>query len=65
MKDKDYAVNLRPRREDSGMSQAELARLSGVAQSRISQYENQNIPPSIPTLKALAGALGVNWYELL
>ena len=53
-------------REDKGLSQAALAKLSGVAQGYISQMEaGEKKNPGIETLKKIARALGVPVTELL
>lgn len=52
---------LREARTAAGLSQSELARKCGVAQSVISVYEAGRRQPSVPTLAALIAATG---YEL-
>ena len=42
----------------AGMTQKDLAEKSGVRQSNISRIENGSCVPTIPTLTALAQALG-------
>lgn len=49
---------LRAARERSQLSQSELARRAGVAQSVISAYESGRREPSLPTLRRLIGAAG-------
>jgi uncharacterized protein len=49
---------LRAARERAGLSQAELARRSGVAQSVVSAYEAGKRQPALPTLAKLIGATG-------
>jgi transcriptional regulator with XRE-family HTH domain len=46
-------------REKDGHSQASLARLSGITQSRISEFEAGAEPVRAGTAKKLADALGV------
>ena len=53
---------LRTARERSGLSQAELARRAGIAQSVISVYENGRRQPSVPTLVRLTRLTG---HELM
>jgi len=53
---------LRTARERSGLSQAELARRAGIAQSVISVYENGRRQPSVPTLARLTRLTG---HELM
>jgi transcriptional regulator with XRE-family HTH domain len=53
-------------RENKGLSQAALAKQSGVAQGYISQMEaGEKKNPGIETLKKIAKALGVPVTELL
>jgi transcriptional regulator with XRE-family HTH domain len=51
-------------REERGWSQLELARRSGVDNAVISVVEAGKRSPSLPTLKKLATALGVDLAEL-
>lgn len=55
---------IQKKRETAGLSQAELARRSGVKQSVISDIENGHTKsPRVETLMALAAALGFDWTE--
>ena len=45
-------------RIDAGMTQKDLAEKSGIRQSNISRIESGSCTPTIPTLIALAQALG-------
>ena len=54
----DAAALLRRARVDAGLSQNELARSAGVAQSVISAYENGRREPSLPQLERLVEATG-------
>ena len=57
---------LKRERRGEGLTQAELAGRSGVAQSTIAQIEGRARPNPHPrTLKKLAEALGVETRELL
>lgn len=47
------------------ITQAELAKRLGVTPQAISQYERGIKNPKPATLKKIAAALGVSWYELL
>jgi transcriptional regulator with XRE-family HTH domain len=47
------------------MSQTDLENRSGIPKARISRYENGHVIPSIPSLRQLAGALGVKLGSLL
>lgn len=49
---------LRTAREIAGLSQSELARRSGVAQSVVSAYEAGKRQPALPTLAKLIAATG-------
>jgi uncharacterized protein len=49
---------LRTAREDAGLSQSELARRSGIAQSVVSAYEAGKREPALPTLSKLIAATG-------
>jgi ribosome-binding protein aMBF1 (putative translation factor) len=58
--------NARVRERAAGLTQAELAERSTVAQSTIAQIEGGARPTPHPrTLKKLAKALGVETHELL
>ncbi|MER5660420.1 helix-turn-helix domain-containing protein [Streptomyces mirabilis] len=46
-------------REEAGLTQFQLAARSGVAQGKISQYENGHTCPSIMKAAALADVLGL------
>ena len=52
---RDQIINAR---EDANLTQKELASLSGLTQSNISNIENGNNRPTITTLKKIADALG-------
>ena len=55
-------------RKQAGLSQVELAELSHIRQSRISEFETGRIPTANMTLKTavtLAEALGVHAEDLL
>lgn len=62
---KSVARNLRQLREERGLSQSELARRSRVAKATLSGLELGHGNPTIETLWALAGALGVPFGDLL
>ena len=52
-------------REEIGISQAELARMSGVKQQNISKIESgENRTPGIETLNALAMAMSCSLADL-
>ncbi|HBR02294.1 helix-turn-helix domain-containing protein [Syntrophomonas curvata] len=59
-------MNLKGIREKRGLTQEQLADLSGVHQSVISAIERgQTLSPRLDTLKKLAGALGASVEELV
>lgn len=59
-------ILLREKREESRLSQAELARISGVKQQTISSIESdQHANPTIQTVIALAKALGCEVADLV
>ncbi len=60
----NFAGRLRELRMAKGMSQAELARVSGIGQGRISHLEDGQAP-TWPTLVALAEALGCTCQDFL
>ena len=59
------AVNLRALRAQAGLTLLELARVAKIGKSTLAQIESGNANPSIDTLFALAGALGVALTDLL
>jgi transcriptional regulator with XRE-family HTH domain len=52
-------------REDKGWSQNELQRVAGLPEGLVSRLERDIGNPSLETLSALAGALGVTVSELV
>lgn len=60
----DFAYNLRRYRKKKGLSQAELARLAGVAEVSIRKYEAGERFPKLETRLKLAKALDVSPYYL-
>jgi len=61
----EIAAMVRRRRTARGWSMRELAKQTGVSQPFISKLENGQLLPSLPTLYALASALGTNPSNLL
>ena len=60
-----FSEKLRKAREQAGLSQAELARRSGLSRAAISRYESgERSIVSYDTFHALAQALGVDTIEL-
>jgi transcriptional regulator with XRE-family HTH domain len=54
----DAAKTLREARKRAGLTQAELARLTGTSQGAISAYESGRKDPSVATLSRLLSATG-------
>ena len=54
-----FAANLRARRHELGMTQAELSRSAKIALSYVGRLEAATSSPGIDLLDRLAGALGV------
>ena len=52
-------------RQARGLSQVELARILGVTKQSVSNWENDNIQPSIDMLKRIAQTFGVSADYLL
>lgn len=50
-------------RGDRGLSVRKLAAIAGITASMLSQIENEQVNPSIQTLRSLAGALQVPLYD--
>ncbi|GMB79310.1 hypothetical protein NN6n1_00920 [Shinella zoogloeoides] len=60
-----FAVNLRKRRLERGLSQEELAHQANIDRTYVSLLERCEYSVSIDRLDALATVLGVAAYELL
>ena len=60
-----FAANLRARRHELGMTQAELSRSAKIALSYVGRLEAGTSSPGIDLLDRLAGALGVTPDVLL
>ncbi len=56
---------IRAARKNAGMTQAELAQKLGISYVGISQWENDLRNPKPDTLKRIAAALNIKWFELL
>ena len=56
---------IRALRQSRNMSQVELAELLGVTKQSVSNWENDNIQPSIEMLKKLAAVFAVSTDYLL
>lgn len=56
---------IRQARLSAGLTQKELGERAGIAEPTIGRYELGKLNPKPATLKKIAAALGVQWYELL
>lgn len=56
---------IRQKRKQAGLTQKELGERAGIAEPTIRKYESNRLNPKPATLKKIATALGVEWYELL
>jgi transcriptional regulator with XRE-family HTH domain len=61
---KQLVLNIRPLRQQQGMTQAELAALLNIEQSRVSAYETGRQSPPVHRLPAIAQALRVDVGQL-
>jgi DNA-binding XRE family transcriptional regulator len=61
----NLAANVVDLRSQQGLSQAELARLSGVHRSNLNRLEKALFGPTLSTIQKLAETLGVDGWELL
>jgi transcriptional regulator with XRE-family HTH domain len=57
--------NLRRLRKERGLSQYDLAEMSGISQRMINHYENYAATPPVEKLKVIAKALNVKMSALL
>lgn len=55
-----FSIRLKQLREESGMSQAALAKKMGIGQSTVGMWENGGNMPKIQNLRKLAGIFGVS-----
>jgi len=61
----DYAKKLKQRRKSIGMSQANLAYLTGVDRKTINRIENGHFSPSLDTMLRIALVLKLNTAEAI
>lgn len=61
---KEIGIGIKNARLTVGITQAELARRLGVTPQAISQYERGEKKSKIETIKKIADALGVSWFQL-
>ena len=64
-RDDDFASCLRAYRAKADLSQAELAKLAGVTEYSIQNWENGDYMPSLRTTIRLADALGITIEQLV
>jgi transcriptional regulator with XRE-family HTH domain len=60
-----FSENLARLRKMKGLSQGDLAKLSGLTRRIIGHYENEAVEPPLRNIRAIADALGVRISELL
>ena len=61
----EFGKRLKKARKAAGLSQVELAKITGLSKSAICNYESgKRTNPSIPVIKALAAALNTDWRKL-
>jgi transcriptional regulator with XRE-family HTH domain len=60
-----FAQNLRAFREESGISQNELARVATLSVRYVGTLERAERSPTLPTVEAFADALGTTPVQLL
>ena len=64
MQDFNFGIKIQEYRNMKGISLRELASRTGVTASMLSQIENNNVNPSINTLRQIAEALDFPLYAL-
>jgi serine-type D-Ala-D-Ala carboxypeptidase/endopeptidase len=57
--------NLRAKRVEKFMSQAELADASGLSEAHVGRIERNEVEPHLSTIRKLARALGIEPSELV
>ncbi len=60
-----FGENLKRIREEKGLTQKELAKLSGVSERMIQRYENGFTNPRLEAGKRIAQALNVSVHDLM
>lgn len=61
----DFALNLIKHRKQKGLSQDDLAKLTGLSPRMIAYYETQSVNPPIDKIKIIADALNINISNLI
>ncbi|MBR6703109.1 MAG: helix-turn-helix transcriptional regulator [Clostridia bacterium] len=62
---KNYGIVLKEFREEKGISQSELAKLTGIKQQNISRWESGTTLPNIDFCVQLADFYGISLDELV
>lgn len=57
--------NIKKARQQAGLTQKELGEKLGITFQSVAQWETGRRTPKPATLKKIAAALGVSWYELI
>ena len=57
--------NIKAARKKVGLTQKELAQKLGLSFQSIAQWENDLRNPKLDTIKRIADALHVDWYDLI
>ena len=60
-----FAVNLKKKRIQAGMTQKELADITGIGQSHLCNYERCKIAPTQANIKRLTKALGCEEMDII
>ena len=63
--DTKFAENIKTLRKDAGLSQATIAKLVGVSQPCVSEWENKKIEPTLSYLWKLADIFEITVDELI
>lgn len=65
MKDRDFCYRLKSMREERGLTQAQLEKLSGMPAMVLSHYESGTRKPGLDSIKSLCKGLKCTATELL
>ena len=60
----DIGPRIRQLREEKGLSQGEIEKITGLHRTYVSRVENSHVLPSLETLERLGAALQVPMYRL-
>lgn len=61
----EIGSKIRAARKRAGLKQKDLAKIIGVTESRISQYENGSQRPRVDTIQKIADGLKISPFDLL